>query len=281
MEFVIIILLLVVIAMLLCLYFSSSHDVIISDESLVIGFVGILATFIVIGNAQQVREIRNDMHDELREWKDDEKEKRKELFNSVKTELTQYNEKYQCVEKQLKEINSEILNQSQQNSKQDTSLLQAIENISELKKQNENLQREFLDNIDTLKSDVDKKYSDFYISNSGHINRLMSEYLKTILLIIDTHESKFIFSLFYDENCCYDVKTIDGRFKAKKKFENEINFYDIDTDSLIKDLIEVNDYRYDAEYINGIYKKLMELIQAGEVETSSIILDNAQIEGSV
>lgn len=55
----------------------------LKDSSLVISFFGILATFVVIGNYSQVKDIKQDTHDEIRKIKQEITDKFNNLYKQV------------------------------------------------------------------------------------------------------------------------------------------------------------------------------------------------------
>jgi len=81
------------------LFLNVSHTV-ITNESIVLVFVGIIATFIVVGNYAQVTEIRNNTHSQIKDLELNTKYKIDEL-NKLYDKMTETSEKLKTVENRL------------------------------------------------------------------------------------------------------------------------------------------------------------------------------------
>jgi hypothetical protein len=79
----------------ICLHVS---NVIITSESIVLTFIGVLATFIVIGNYSQVTDIRNDTFTQIKNYKDEIQNKIDEL-EKLHVKVKDATEKINLIEK--------------------------------------------------------------------------------------------------------------------------------------------------------------------------------------
>ena len=81
------------------LFLNISHTV-ITNESIVLVFVGILATFIVVGNYAQVTEIRNNTNSQINELESKIQQKLDEL-NELNTVMTKTSNRIMKIEKDM------------------------------------------------------------------------------------------------------------------------------------------------------------------------------------
>ena len=250
MELLIIILLMIVIAIILYVHFWSHAVVQITDESLILVFVGIIATFIVVGNAQQVREIRNDMHEELRVRK-------QEVYDHISDVQAEINEKYDGLEQKISSVSTN-LNElksrlSQDKQKIDVTITTIHNDIEQLKDQTSSI-KIHNDEIENKIHDIEN------LSNS--MSQSMQDMLHGMLNLLQNDTSKLVLILLYSDKIFYNVQLSSGETKqAIRIYENDqLRFVEANTRSELNNIKKIEDLKYDSECVNELYCSVMRLL---------------------
>ena len=288
MEGIIIILLVVVICVVMYSYFQGEHVVNLSGDSLVITFVGILATFIVIGNAQQVREIRNDMHTELQERKIDMRNE----IQVIRDEME--NDKKECedlIKENRKETNTQLntMKSKMENiEKEQNDLSLRLDDIQQKIEKN---RTEIEGQIGTSCTEINIAIKDIQdlqtyqssqiIDNSNNISLLnnttsatsknIKELLYGILLLNNDDTSKLLVNLIYEAKDIYTIVLDDEKqtqVKATIQSVPKLQFINIDDQQIVTDIKTIDGLSYDSHRITTLFELIMGLDQeSGDISS--------------
>ena len=273
MELLIIILLVIVVAILLYFHFGGKQVVHVSDESLILVFVGIMATFIVVGNAQQVREIRNDMHTELRERREEENDKIASLKQEIDTKFQSCDQLHKDFSKRVDDgfNNTELKIQTiEEKLKKNQVRLHANETkISEFESTTDaKIDQQQKTNVELLNMIISNNHCIQELQrDASDVSVNIKELLYGILLLNDDDTSKLLIELFYKEKPFYNVECgSDQRTQAIMQKGPELQFVDANTNELIDNISKIENLSYDSARISKIYLSLMNLNRvSGEV----------------
>ena len=270
MEFVIIILLVMVIAIILYFHFYGSHVIMLSDESLVIAFVGILATFIVVGNAQQVREVKNDMHEELRERREDLNAGIQELRNEI-------NAKYSENSNQISNLSANLSNEKnrvndildQFKKSQDATLqnvLQDKEKMSAVIDLNSKSIDTIYEKINVNSNLIEKNETDVYNLKYKYetVSKSVVNIIHSILILNADDTSKLLLMLLFQNKTLFKIQLDNGgTTQAVIAYENDnLLFRDVDTGENIdnNNILKVEDLEYSSARVLELYGSIRKLI---------------------
>ena len=276
MEWIIIIILLIVIGIIWYFSFYGNHTILMSDESLIIAFVGILATFIVVGNAQQVREIRKEMHDELVEKKAEENTKRSELLQTIRQELQTAvelpNQQIGIINERLGNFDTFAQKQNDYNAtftEKQQDIQQNIEQIADLVKTTNNQSNEQIKRLreetDSLNAVVPSIQEENNIRKS-HLVRI----IENLLSLHSDEISRLILILVFHDKFIYELELNDGTsHQAVKGSGLELHFFDLSTKEEVTNIAKVENLRYDAQVVGDMYTLLSSMLSPGNEEISS------------
>lgn len=260
---VIIILLVMLVGVVLFSYFRGNHVVHLTGDSLVLTFIGILATFIVVGNAQQVREIRNDMHEELDGIKE-VAEKNKESIE------ISFNNQIKKVGQNLRNVNKEQREQKERLAEIQHKIAKDSSDINIKMKQIQDEAVELKCKVDDDADKIEQLVSDTY-----KFYKNIKELLYGILLLNDDDTSKLLVDLLFDEKTFYTIETTEGNtIQAVISVGATLQFIDPNTNEIIEDICKINGLMYDSICISKIYDLVMSLNQKPQ-EVSVLNINSA------
>ena len=270
MELLIIILLVIVIAILLYFHFGSKQVVHISDESLILVFVGIMATFIVVGNAQQVRDVKTDMHEELRERREDLNTKIQELRNEINDKYSencnQINNLSRDLSKEQKRVNEEL----EQLRKNQNITLQHLSQYKTEVTADINLNRAAMDIIGEKYEDytkqIEQNAADVYSLKYKYetVSKSVVDIIHSILILNTDDTSKLLLMLLFQNKAYFKIQLNDAEvLQAVISYENEnLLFRDGNTGENIdvNNIQSVEDLRYNSARVLELYGSIQKLI---------------------
>lgn len=270
MEFVIIILLVMVIAIILYFHFYGAHVIMLSDESMVITFVGILATFIVVGNAQQVREVKTDMHEELRERREDLNSKILELRNEI-------NDKYGENRNQIGNLSTD-LSEEQKRVNEELEQLRKTQNVTSQKlsqykegiSADVNVNRASIDTIEAKIEDniklIEQNATDVYTLKYKYetVSKSVVNIIHSILILNADDTSKLLLMLLFQNKTLFKIQLDNGgTTQAVIAYENDnLLFRDVNTGENIdnNNILKVEDLEYSSARVLELYGSIKKLI---------------------
>lgn len=259
---VIIVLLVMLVGVVLFSYYRGDHVVHLTGDSLVLTFIGILATFIVVGNAQQVREIRNDMRDELKEINN--------TINNNKQDIeTSCND-------QIKKVRANVKNLCEEQKEQKEQLVQAQKTIKENKSDINTKIEQIEDTLEKLSTTIVENIDKIeqLAIDTHKISQNIKELMFGILLLNVDDTSKLLIDLLFEEKPFYSVETEDGKtFHAVVSAGSTLQFIDTSTNDVIVNISKVNGLMYDSVCISKIYDSMINLNQKPQ-EVSILDVDS-------
>lgn len=263
MGLIIIILLLMVIAIMLYFHFREMQVVMLSSESLILTFVGILATFIVVGNAQQVREVKTDMHEELRERKEDLNAKIQELRNEINNKCSENSNQISNLSTDFSEEKRnvhDVLDQLRRRQEETSqNVLQYKEEVSADINHNSEKCEDNTKRIERNEVDVYNLKNKYETVSKSVVNIIHS-----ILILNADDTSQLLLMLLFQNKTFYKIQLDNEEtIQAAILYENEnLLFIDTSADEIIDNsrIQSIEGLRYDSARVLELYGSIQKLI---------------------
>lgn len=270
MGLIIIILLLMVIAVMLYSHFREMHVVMLSSESLVLTFLGILATFIVVGNAQQVRDVKTDMHEELRERREELNTKIQELRNEINNKCSENTNQISNLSTDLSNkqnrVNDELEQLRKNQDKTSQNLLQYKEEVSAKIDINTTSIDTILRQLEVTTNRIEQNEVDVYNLKNKYetVSKSVVDIIHSILILNTDDTSKLLLMLLF-QNKAYLKIQLDNeeQIQAVIAYENEnLLFRDFETGEIIdnNNILNVEGLKYDSARVLELYGSIQKLI---------------------
>lgn len=278
MELAIIILLVILICITLYCYLRGNHIIQLSDESLIIAFVGILATFIVVGNAQQVREISRDMNERLRLSIENEKQEREDLKKQLREEIQSYSngidQKFVISLMRLNDLEGKVKANLKDLKEQKRDIEEILKQIRLNMVETEHIQKDLADFVSSSQQKMQITDGEIQLikGENAKYNQALSNFLQTFLALGTDDNSHLMWILLYDnKKNIFNVELKDGTIvPAMKSIGDKIHFVDVKTFNELSDIAKVEDIPFDSIKINEIYAKIKGILEYKGEETSPI-----------